>query len=211
LQILAMLTMLIDHIGVMFFPDSPWWRILGRMAFPLYAYALVQGYHYTSNIKRYWIRLSVIGAVSQLPFYLAFRGEDINVVGTLLISLTVLLALDRTATKAAAIAVAAAGFILLEVVPFDYGGYGLLLVLLFRYCRSGWIIPLHFVLNVVFIFYKGWLLQIFSVIATAWIVYRPRFPDRLGKVKVPRWLWRSFYPAHLLVLACINYLLEAAA
>lgn len=37
---LAMLTMLIDHVGLVFFPTDPAWRIAGRLAFPIYAYAL---------------------------------------------------------------------------------------------------------------------------------------------------------------------------
>lgn len=41
---LAMLTMLIDHVGLVFFPTDPAWRIAGRLAFPIYAYALYMGY-----------------------------------------------------------------------------------------------------------------------------------------------------------------------
>lgn len=51
LRLLAMLTMLIDHIGVIFFPDDIILRIVGRLAFPLFAWGIARGYRYTSSLK----------------------------------------------------------------------------------------------------------------------------------------------------------------
>ena len=44
-SILAMLTMLIDHIGLIWFPENMAWRIIGRLALPFYAFAIVLGYY----------------------------------------------------------------------------------------------------------------------------------------------------------------------
>ncbi len=96
MQIIAMITMLIDHIGVVFFNDDSALRIIGRIAFPIYAFALVMGYYHTSNIRNYLIRLALLAAISQLPFQLALEADGINVIAALFVSLLVLLAIDKS-------------------------------------------------------------------------------------------------------------------
>lgn len=57
IKIIALILMLIDHIGE-FFPDSPiWFRWLGRIAAPLFFYALAVGFQHTRNRKKYLLRL----------------------------------------------------------------------------------------------------------------------------------------------------------
>lgn len=57
IKIIALILMLIDHIGE-FFPDSPiWLRWLGRIAAPLFFYALAVGFQHTRNRKKYLLRL----------------------------------------------------------------------------------------------------------------------------------------------------------
>lgn len=65
LHILAMVTMLIDHIGIVFFPEYQIFRYIGRIAFPLYAYFLVSGYHHTRNKRKYFIRLLITAVISE--------------------------------------------------------------------------------------------------------------------------------------------------
>ena len=70
--------MAVDHIGYVFFPDKMWLRIIGRIAFPLFAYCLATGCIYTKNPKKYAIRLLIFSFVSQ-PFYsLAFFPYNTN-------------------------------------------------------------------------------------------------------------------------------------
>lgn len=57
IKIIALILMLMDHIGE-FFPDSPiWFGWLGRLAAPLFVYALAVGFHHTRNRKKYLLRL----------------------------------------------------------------------------------------------------------------------------------------------------------
>lgn len=57
IKIIALILMLMDHIGE-FFPDSPiWFRWLGRLAAPLFFYALAVGFRHTRNRKKYLLRL----------------------------------------------------------------------------------------------------------------------------------------------------------
>lgn len=205
MQIIAMLSMLIDHIGLVFFPDNLIWRIVGRLAFPLYAWFLVQGYKHTSNLKRYLLRLFYIFLAAQLPYMFALDLYQINVVGTLLVCLLILLAIDRAQSKLLASGIVAGVAVLLNVLPFDYGAYALFLILIFRFATVHMAVPLHFLLNVVYVFYLGWIMQLFSVAATACIIYIPYLVGKIDKIKLPRWAWRTFYPAHLFILAIIKF------
>ena len=76
LKIIAFVTMAIDHIGYVFFPQYMWLRVIGRLAFPIFAYCLALGCVYTKNPKKYALRLLAFALVSQ-PFYsLAFFPYD---------------------------------------------------------------------------------------------------------------------------------------
>ena len=49
LKLMACVTMLIDHIGAIFFPYISWFRIIGRISFPIYCFLLAEGIHYTRS------------------------------------------------------------------------------------------------------------------------------------------------------------------
>lgn len=201
MQWIAMLTMLIDHIGYVFFPDEMLWRTIGRIAFPIYVYALVQGHLHTSNKLKYGIRLFMIALVSQIPYELAFDTTRFNVVGTLLIAFLVMNILDRISSKILSGAMILLFGTLMQVFPFDYGAYGLILVLLFRYLSSHELVLAHVILNVVYLFSNNSILQMYSLIPTLIIVYGPILWSRLESMTVRRWIWRSFYPLHLSLIA----------
>ncbi|MGO4371450.1 TraX family protein [Paenibacillus sp. MCAF20] len=210
MQFLAMLTMLIDHIGIVWFPDDSKWRMLGRLALPFYAYALVIGYFRTRSVNRYLQRTGLIALLSQIPYMMLFKQAEVNTVGTLFISLLLLMLLDRWKGKLPAqIAVIASAILLVELLPFSYGAYCLLLVILYRYSSPYWMIAWHFALNAIFVFYKGWYIQLFSLASTMLLVYLPEFVQAADRIKIPRIVWRSFYPLHLLLLTAAYYLLTS--
>lgn len=204
-QILAMTTMLIDHMGIVFFPEDPFLRIIGRLAFPIYAYAIVQGYVHTRNLNNYIIRLAVIGLLSQLPFMLALGSLSVNVIGTFIVCLLVLISLDRF-RRFWSVPITVGAMILLEVFPFDYGSYGLFLVLIYRYMGEQKLWG-HLALNMIF-WLRGWTIQLFSIFATLIFTYWPRVPQLLDRLRAPKWFWRSFYPAHLTALFLLKLAIE---
>ncbi len=75
LKLLALIFMIVDHSGKMLFHFVPEMRVIGRIAFPLYAWCLVVGSEYTKNIWRYALRIAIVGLVAQ-PFYML--GLDHN-------------------------------------------------------------------------------------------------------------------------------------
>lgn len=196
IETIAMLSMLIDHIGVVFFPGEAFFRILGRLAFPLYAWGIVQGYFYTRSLKNYQKRLLWLAVLSQIPFSMIV-GLRLNVIFTFVLCLLILRLLDSKYKVKYFAVILLALFIHLFS---DYGAYAVLLVLIFRYFKGYSIAAAHLLLDVAFAFLFGWILQPFSLIATLIILNK----DKLKKMKVNRWVYRSFYPAHLSLLVVIH-------
>ena len=64
LKLVALITMLTDHIGLVFFKDIQIFRMIGRLSFPLFAYSTFIGYYKTNNLKKYILRLLIIGIIT---------------------------------------------------------------------------------------------------------------------------------------------------
>ncbi len=95
LRLLACICMLADHIGILV--GSNVLRAIGRMAMPLFAFLIYNGFIHTSNRSRYALRLFVFAVISQVPYCL-FGGYSLlgkgNVLFSLLLGLLVLWAVD---------------------------------------------------------------------------------------------------------------------
>ncbi|TDF97579.1 TraX family protein [Paenibacillus piri] len=204
LQIAAMLTMLIDHIGAVLFPEQPELRIVGRLSFPFYAFGIVQGYLLSGNVKAYMKRIALLAVISELPYVLAFGVWEINALGTLFICLTTLFVMDRIRFLIGKLLIAGAAIACLAWVPADYGFYAAVLILIYRYAQAHAAIVFHCLLNTYYGLSQGAQIQHFSILSTVWLAAGPnvRFSGR----PVPRWLWLSFYPLHLTLLVVIKRL-----
>jgi hypothetical protein len=207
-QLAAMITMIIDHVGKVFFPDLAILRIIGRIAFPLYAFGIVQGFVHTRSRRKYLERLAILAAVSQLPFMFGLQVIGINVIGTFVVCLAALMLLERHYTDLTIIGIISAAGLTLNLLPFDYGAYALFLILIYQYMdRAVWV-PAHFFLNVlaVIVYGPGWIIEAFSIIPTFFLVYGKQLAGIGKRITVPRWIWRSFYPAHMSLLAIILWI-----
>lgn len=71
LKLIAMVTMTLDHVGLMLLPQYRILRILGRLAFPIYAYMIAEGCRYTHSKGRYFARLFTLGMLCQVVYYFA--------------------------------------------------------------------------------------------------------------------------------------------
>ncbi|MEW4371582.1 TraX family protein [Paenibacillus kandeliae] len=218
LQWLAMITMLIDHLGYAFFPDERYLRVIGRLAFPIYCYFIVVGYSYTRNKGTYASRLLTIAVLAQFPFMFAFNIQNLNVVFTLLFGLLLIIAIDRIPKRYVALSILLALVVawIAEVLHTDYGAYGILLILIFRYAKGYWRVLLHLVMDILFVLgHLNSSIQVYSILATLLITISEQMqaqhtakspaerPSWLGWLQPPRWLWRAFYPAHLAIIAII--------
>ncbi|MBE7679357.1 conjugal transfer protein TraX [Paenibacillus sp. P13VS] len=204
MQWIAMITMLIDHIGAVFYPQVDELRIIGRIAFPIYAFAVYIGYKHTRNVQKYIWRLFWIAVLSQVPFMAAFNHLSLNVVWTLWSSLLVLLVLDKLPNRLLGIPIVIGAGIIMEISAMDYGMYGLLLVLLFRYFQGPILVLGHVLLTALYIQLHSSSVQMYSVVATLGIAIAQYYGAGF-RLKGPRWIWRYFYPAHLAIIAIIRW------
>ena len=128
LKILACLTMLLDHIGAVLFPELLTLRLIGRMAFPLYGFLLMQGVRYTSNRLNYGIRLALGMILAELPFDFTFYGGltwyHQSVMVTLFLAYLMLVWMKHSNPVLPLVVC----FVLAELAACDYGGLGIAMI-----------------------------------------------------------------------------------
>lgn len=91
LKIIAIITMFIDHLGYAIYGRLSFFNYIGRIAFPIFAFQISEGYIYTKNLKKYLLRLFVFAIISQIPFLLFYsifsKNFALNIFFTLLLGM----------------------------------------------------------------------------------------------------------------------------
>lgn len=215
LKLIAFVSMVIDHVGVSFFPGEEGFRIIGRLAFPLFCFLIVQGYLHSHNIIRYAIRLLVFAIISEVFFDWALFGQPFylprqNVFFTLLIGLVTIFAVDsvlKIERYVLAFVFALIGMGLAQLIRCDYGFKGILIILVFylmSMCKSflktgNWAI-LFLVLTFILINFNG--TQTFAVLALIPIYFYNGKRGLSGKAL--KYLFYAGYPLHLCIILIIK-------
>lgn len=137
LKILALVLMLIDHIGASILPGIPELRVIGRMAFPLYAWCLVVGSVKTRSPWRYILRLLLLAFISQPLYMMALNHTwaEMNILFTLTIALTAIQGI-RAKRIGSQFWVPALCYLLLGYLKVDYGWKGVTFILLLYFARE---------------------------------------------------------------------------
>lgn len=148
LHVLAMSLMLCDHMWAALFPSAEWLTCVGRLAYPIFAFMIVEGYTHTHDLRKYMLRLLFWAVVTEIPFNLMYSGVIFNpfhqnVLWTFLISLLMIILIEKCRAKfkpAAAVllsaAIAVLGYIAGYAAMADYYGEGVLMVLMFYFLRT---------------------------------------------------------------------------
>ena len=102
LKIIAAITMLIDHFGLMFYPQNMALRAIGRLAMPLFAFMIAESARYTRNKFKHFAMLFGLGAICQIVYRIAM-GENsmelLNILITFSLSTLILYALEAFKTS----------------------------------------------------------------------------------------------------------------
>ena len=69
LKLIGIITMFCDHYSDVIIGENTYLNLIGRVAFPIFAFQIAQGYNHTSNIKKYILRLSIFAVISQFSFF----------------------------------------------------------------------------------------------------------------------------------------------
>lgn len=228
LKMIALVFMMCDHMGKMLFPGVIEMRVLGRIAFPLYAWCLAVGATHTRSMPKYMLRIALVGLISQ-PLYMVALNHtwrEPNIFFTLLIALGGLWGMREkkwlSHIWAPVLALAAA-----VVIRCDYSWPGVLLILLLfavKDSRSGiaavmiafclywggnsrmltslFGMRLSFPGKVLPTLLNPWLrLQSMAILSLPLILWPCR-----KKLTLPAWLGYALYPAHLILLWALEQL-----
>ncbi len=228
LRYLAIGLMILDHLWASVVPGNDWMTILGRLAFPIFAFQTAEGYYHTSDFKKYAKRLLLFGLLSEIPFNLFMVSSPIdpfgqNVMFTLLLGLYGVRAMDKARQDGSAKAwikglAIAAGLVILGQFTFvDYRGMGVLTVIAFGVLRN---IPFEKAAQVIamvaihWLWTKGQILmfgsleipkQAFAILALIpiWLYNGEKGPRN----KVLQYGSYLFYPGHMVILYLITALM----
>ncbi len=94
LKIIAMLTMLVDHIGVQLFPECIILRIIGRLSLPIFAYMIAEGCLHTRNRPKYLLLIALLGLGCQIVYYVAMRSLYMGILVTFSLSIVTIYSVD---------------------------------------------------------------------------------------------------------------------
>ena len=208
LKLIACVTMLIDHVGAVFFPQNLWLRIIGRLAFPVYCFLLAEGVHYTKKPAKYALRLFIGLLLAELPFDLTFFGSFTwahqSVMFTLLLAFLMGMLMKKLPLLGKLLAVIPFYFAA-ELLHTDYGGMGIIMCAVFligRKLPEALLFQAIGVLLVNLSYYSRSFIQPYAILAMVPIaLYSGK------KATGSKWVQRAFYlfyPAHLLVLGLIS-------
>lgn len=223
LKIIAMITMVLDHVGLVFFPQYGVFRLVGRLAFPIFCFLLVEGFFHTSNVKKYLMRLLIFAIISEFPFDLMVnRPENYfgaqNIFFTLFLGLSAIAIMDNFDKKHSMdiylktlvnIVVAITFSTIAILLKTDYNLLGIFYILIFyMYRGKNFLIFLCIEIITIYfyggIYVKGHMIKQtfagFAVLLTA--LYNG---ERGPKIK---YVFYVFYPLHILLIVAIYYWLN---
>lgn len=202
LKMIACATMLTDHIGAVFFPDQILFRMIGRAAFPIFAFLIAEGYRHTRNIMRYAGRLLLLAVLSEPCFDYLFYEQPVfwghqNVFFTLALGVLTLYFCDRTWSKSMKVANVVLMMLIAEVLRTDYNSMGILMIVFFFY------------------FYENlWQMWLAVGAQNVLLMGRVQMFGALGLIPISfyngkrgkdwKLFFYLFYPVHLIVLAVIR-------
>ena len=92
LKIIAAITMLIDHTGFLLFPQSVVLRVIGRLAYPIYAFMIAEGCRHTRNKLRYFIGIFVLAVLCQTVYFFVVRDLELSILVTFSLSILLIYA-----------------------------------------------------------------------------------------------------------------------
>lgn len=212
LKLIALISMTCDHVGLQLFPDVLILRILGRLAYPIFAYMIAEGCRYTRNRKKYLLRMASLAVVCQVVYFVAMGSLYQCILVTFSLSIGLIYAMDAwqnrgdTASRVLAMGMLAAVFVLCVVLPdflpgfeIDYGLMGVLLPVLIYFGRPAH----HFLL-------AGLILLCFAYGGLQWwclaaIPLLGQYNEQRGKYNIGK-LFYIYYPVHLVVIYGLSLL-----
>ena len=222
LKIIALVTMTLDHIGYILLPEIVWLRIIGRIAFPVFAYLIAEGCKYTKNKLKYFLLIFLLGLFCQVFAY-CFAGQTkLNILLTFSFSIALIYLLNwiKTSIKNANkkhIAISVILFVLSLVATFlltsnslsfspisvDYGFWGIMVAVLVSVFDNHYLKAVLFAIALILVSLNYSIIQWFSLVSVALVLW---YNGKRGKYNL-KYLFYVYYPLHLAVIYLLKLII----
>lgn len=223
LKIIALITMTIDHIGYILFPNILWFRIVGRIAFPLFAFLIAEGCKYTKNKFRYFLLIFVLAGFCQIFSYLFAGQTKLNILFTFSISIALIYLLNwvKSVAKNGNTKKVIVASLLLVVclvatylltsnslkfspISVDYGFWGIMVPFVVSLADNHYIKIALISICLVILSFGYAFVQWFCLISIPILLL---YNGKRGKLKI-KYLFYVYYPLHLCVLYLLKFIIK---
>ncbi len=231
LKIIACLSMLIDHAGLMLFPSYTWMRYVGRLAFPIFAFLIAEGCRYTKNKLRYFLSVFLLGIICQIAYAVVYPNDIyLGILITFSFSILIMYSLEllkKCLTQKSKLPVKILSVLLfLSLIVFcyiftkkvvvDYGFMGIMLPVIcslfdfknvkgFEKYDKLIVKKICFTVGVIVYFLQSGLYD-FMVYSLLTIPLIFLYDGSRGRLKL-KYFFYAFYPLHLLLLSGLQLLI----
>ena len=218
LKWIAIITMFIDHVGAAVV-EKTWimnesygpmldiiLRMIGRLAFPIFCFLLVEGFYHTRSRMKYLRNLFIFALISEIPFEISFLGEVVwglrNVYWTLLLGFIMMMLLEKIREKEGKynivymILIIGACALVAELLHTDYSASGVLLIFILYKLRADRFMQCVF----------GGAVMSWEITAPIAFVLLYRY-NGIRRQKKLKYFFYIFYPAHLLLLYWVRLMI----
>ena len=229
LKIIAMLAMACDHVAKILFPKVIILQIIGRLAFPIFAYMIAEGCKHTKNKRKYILQIMGLGIICQIVFTIVMRSLYQNIFITFTLSIITIFAIERFVKKSnvknfiimltVAFIALFWGCLLFNVKAFsdylyqvtgikdyyiDYGFLGVLFPIVIYFAPNKWLKLASAVLMILIYGFHYNPLQFYMLLA---IPHLALYNGKRGKANL-KYMFYLFYPAHLAIIYGVNILIN---
>lgn len=234
IKLIACAFMFVDHLGFIFFPSELIYRIIGRLAFPLFAFMIGEGAKHTRNKLRYFLTLALFAVAVEGVYFLLFKSFIRSIFVTFSFSVIIIYTLDLfkrmifdreqslPLTALAGILFAssvALTYFISREFPFDYGFFGAIIPVFASIFRMPDNAPeklklldnhlIHVAMLGIGVFIhamqNNYRIQLYALLA---IVLLLLYSGKRGKLRI-KYFFYIFYPTHIAVLQIIYWIINA--
>lgn len=214
LKIIAVICMVCDHVSLSIFHNFSYLNVIGRIAFPIFAFQITEGYIHTKNLKKYFEKLLLFALISQIPFMLFLSpltsSFSLNIFFTLSLGLLAIYIYDKVPNKFLGLFIGIIISIIAELIKVDYGCFGVIIIMIFYIFKDKKVLMallytfscfIKYLPNLILTnFHYIYLLLLVGTMSSIFFILL--YNGKQGK-KIKYFLY-IFYPLHMLILYFIS-------
>lgn len=212
LKIIALTSMTLDHIGVLLFPEFTFLRIIGRLAFPIFAFMIAEGFRHTKSLKKYFLSIFLLGLICQIIYFISEGSLYQSVLITFSLSLINMYLFHKTISQKGYIwlfgVVFGMTYCIAELFPIllssynfaiDYGFWGIMLAVAVSLSKDKFKRLILFSVATIILAAVCQGIQWWSLLSIPVIAM---YNEQRGRLNI-KWLFYVYYPLHLALIQLI--------